>query len=296
MPRPWPVEGIAGETPVAEAAPKIIGVRLAELRHYRERALARTDAEDLHDMRVATRRLRAALRLLGGPLAEAARGVKALGDALGRVRDIDVLLGWLAEVRARAAPDELPGIDRLVEDQRQALPALEEAMRHTDERFQRELLPALLAHVGAAGFGKPLGGRLVRRAVAKRLRRVGERIARLESVDDAAGVHAARIAGKKARYDLELVEGAIGQPATDALARLKRLQELVGEVHDCDVRMTLLPERLAHADRVELPGLQRLLRETSDERHRFGEELARELETWRSDDVAEQLVSSVIGA
>ncbi len=69
MPRPWPVEGIAGETPVAEAAPKIIGVRLAELRHYRERALARTDAEDLHDMRVATRRLRAALRLLGGPLA-----------------------------------------------------------------------------------------------------------------------------------------------------------------------------------------------------------------------------------
>src|SRR5437868_5020496 len=101
MARPWNVEGIAGNTPVAEAAPKIIGVRLAELRHYRERALRRSDPEDLHDMRVATRRLRAALGLLGGPLAEAARGVKALGDALGEVRDVDVLLGWLDGERAQ---------------------------------------------------------------------------------------------------------------------------------------------------------------------------------------------------
>lgn len=293
MPRPWPVEGIAGETSVAEAAPKIIAVRLAEVRHYRERALQRTDPEDLHDLRVATRRLRAALRLLGGPLAEAERGVKALGDALGRVRDIDVLLGWLHEVRGRAAPDELPGIDRLAEDQRRALPPLEEALRLTDERFQRELLPVLLAHVGAAGFGKPLGGRGVRRAVARRLRQVGRRIARLDSAGDPAGVHAVRIAGKKARYDLELVEAAVGQPATDALARLKRLQELVGEVHDRDVRMALLPERLARVEHVELPGMQRLLRETSDERRQLGDELGAELDAWRGDDVAEQLAASI---
>src|SRR5438094_548081 len=134
MARAWSVEGIAGDTLVADAAPKIIGVRLAELRHYRERALARTDPEDLHDLRVATRRLRAALGLLGGPLGQAARGVKALGDALGEVRDVDVLLAWLAEAAARAEPDERPGIERFAEDERQRLPSLEAALRRTDER------------------------------------------------------------------------------------------------------------------------------------------------------------------
>ena len=82
-------------------------------------ALAGDDIEGVHDVRVASRRLRAAMDVAVGcfspswyrPLHDAA---KAITGALGEVRDRDVLLEALAAERAAAAPAEHAGIDRLI--------------------------------------------------------------------------------------------------------------------------------------------------------------------------------------
>ncbi len=91
-------------------------------------AIAGEDIEGVHDVRVASRRLRAAMDVAAPcfprswyrPLHGAA---KEITGALGEVRDRDVLLETLAEERAAAPPSERPGIDRLIariERERQA--------------------------------------------------------------------------------------------------------------------------------------------------------------------------------
>src|SRR5581483_12368454 len=114
------------ETPLAEAARHALALRLGDLEREAE-ALAQTrTADGVHDTRVATRRMRAALAL-AGDLEEARAEVKRFGDALGGVRDLDVRIEWLAE---RLSDGELPtearaGLERLVADQRAALPPRE---------------------------------------------------------------------------------------------------------------------------------------------------------------------------
>jgi CHAD domain-containing protein len=67
-----------------------------------------------------------------------------------------------------------------------------------------------------------------------------------------------RIAAKKARYELELVEDVLPE-AAEAVERLKPLQSLLGEVHDADVRLAFLPRYLVRVGRDEQPGAVRLV-------------------------------------
>lgn len=294
MAKPRIVEGLTAATPAADAAPRILAVRLAELTSYRDRALARVDPEDLHDLRVATRRLRAALQLVGGVLAQAGPGVKELGDALGLVRDVDVQILWLSAALDTAVVEERPGIEGLASERRAALLPLEANMRRAVERFWTHLAPAISLHLRAAGFPDPLGGPSVRRAVARRLRNVGRRIARLRSVDHVEDVHALRIAAKKARYALELVDPIYGASASNALHVLRPLQELLGDVHDRDVRLDLLLDGIERSSRADQPGLVRLLKEDLIERRRLAVDLAAELEGWRSEQRATALADRLL--
>jgi CHAD domain-containing protein len=83
-------------------------------------AIAGEDIEGVHDVRVASRRLRAAMDVAVGcfpdswyrPMHNLA---KEITGALGEVRDRDVLLEHLTKQREAAAPGERPGIDRLIE-------------------------------------------------------------------------------------------------------------------------------------------------------------------------------------
>jgi CHAD domain-containing protein len=296
MARPRPIDGLTPETPVGAAAPRILALRLEELASFRDPTLGRTDPEDLHDLRVATRRLRAALRLVGGILAQAAPAVKELGAALGRVRDIDVQVEWLEGALAGAGPAERVALGRLHAERRALLPPREARMREAIARFWTHLVPALQPHLRAAGFAEPLGGPRVRGAVVRRLRAVGRRVAGLRGVDHVDDVHALRIAAKKARYDLELVEPIYGATASNALSALKHLQELLGEIHDRDVRRTLLLDALTHSAPPDHPGLVHLLQTDLLERRRLGKALEEELQRWRDEGRAEALAHLIAGS
>jgi CHAD domain-containing protein len=117
------IDGLSADQPYELAAAQVVEVRSAELIDHANGVLDLGDIERLHDMRVATRRLRATLEIFEPCFSRkewkaTLRGVKALADALGERRDRDVAIAALEEVRqAMPAPDR-PGVNTLIESLR----------------------------------------------------------------------------------------------------------------------------------------------------------------------------------
>jgi CHAD domain-containing protein len=142
MAKPAPIHFEESMT-FGQAAVATIGVRSHELFASAPHVLDTADIERVHDMRVASRRLRAALEVFA-PCFEPKehrmllREVKRLADALGARRDPDVQIEQLRELRAQLEPDEQPGVDVLIARARerqvagnaQLSEALEAALAH----------------------------------------------------------------------------------------------------------------------------------------------------------------------
>ena len=110
--------------PFADAARRAVAVRARELFEHSENVLDTSDIERVHDMRVATRRLRAALEVFAAAFAPeehkpVLRDVKRLADALGERRDPDVHIEEFTKLRASMAPADQPGVEVLLADLRE---------------------------------------------------------------------------------------------------------------------------------------------------------------------------------
>ena len=138
--------------PYALAAARIVRVRADELFDHSEGVLDTSDIERVHDMRVASRRLRAVLEIFEpcfpqGDFKTVLRDVKALADALGERRDPDVHIEDMEELEKHMLAAFRPGIDALV-DQLRARQArgndiLAAALDHADECRLHERLHSL---------------------------------------------------------------------------------------------------------------------------------------------------------
>src|SRR5262245_32897606 len=91
MARATPIAGLTRRTRVNDAAPRILQARLADVRRWESRVAASLRGEPIHAMRVATRRLRAVLKLFPNDGLRPNGELKRLQDALGRVRDLEIL-------------------------------------------------------------------------------------------------------------------------------------------------------------------------------------------------------------
>jgi CHAD domain-containing protein len=213
------------------------------------------DIEALHDMRVATRRMRTAMAIFAGVLpAEVLAlrdGMGWLADVLGEVRDLDVQLEWL---RAEAAAHPAPGTPQ----GSPLLPVVACLERHRAEARVRMLAALNSArHAGLveaatsrlrAGATTPEGATPALRAAPVLLRkpwkRLDRRARRLLPASPAADYHAARIRAKRLRYAAEFVTGLYGKPAARLVAALKRTQDELGRRQDAAINIERL-ERLA---------------------------------------------------
>ena len=120
MAKASPIPGLREDDAFAAAAAKIVAVRTRELADEAAGVLDVDDIERVHDMRVATRRLRAALEVFAPCFPkkrrrEALKAVKALADALGERRDRDVTIAALAAFETEIAAPDRPGIRNLIE-------------------------------------------------------------------------------------------------------------------------------------------------------------------------------------
>lgn len=109
-----------GADTYVESAARVVAVRSREVFEHSAGVLDMTDIERVHDMRVATRRLRAALEVFrdafpAGELKPVLRDVKRLADALGERRDPDVQLEHFSELREELPEADRPGIDLLLD-------------------------------------------------------------------------------------------------------------------------------------------------------------------------------------
>jgi CHAD domain-containing protein/CYTH domain-containing protein len=232
------------------------GIRIAQ-GHLRdaEDALRRLrdpkDAEALHDFRVSVRRLRSLLRAyrrwLGGAAGKKVRRrLRRLGEATNAGRDAEVQLAWLAEAHVPLARRERTGSAWLARRLRQR---------------KREAYRAARKQV-RAGFGRAAdmvrrrldavrdGGPIFRDAFVTLLREhaadLEARLAVVQDARDEVEAHGARISAKRLRYLLEPVRPDLSE-ARAAVNHLKRLQDILGDLHDAHVLAASLADALEAA-------------------------------------------------
>ncbi len=154
MARARDVPGFDCGEPFGIAAARIVSVRAEEVFAHADGVLDLDQPENLHDMRVATRRLRAALEICEAcfppkRFRKALKRVKLLADALGERRDLDVeieFLGDFAETAPEADRAALAGrIESLREQQREVNEALAPRLRKKRLRKLRRRLRKLVA-------------------------------------------------------------------------------------------------------------------------------------------------------
>jgi CHAD domain-containing protein len=150
------IPGLEPELSFREVAALAVGTRADELWDNESRALDTHDIEGVHDMRVATRRLRAAMEIFAPVFPkkrhrEALAEVKALADALGERRDPDVMIAGLRELESELTREDRPGIESLVDElragQAEANAQLERTLAQAGEERLRERLKLLAAEV-----------------------------------------------------------------------------------------------------------------------------------------------------
>ncbi len=154
MAKARPIDGLHAGMPFIEAAALTVRMRADELFAHAEGVLDTDDIDRVHDMRVATRRLRAVLEIYApcfppDALKTVPKDVKALADGLGARRDPDVQLEDLASFAASLQPEDAPGIelfaDRLRAAQADGNTLLATALRQAEEHGLRARLDALVA-------------------------------------------------------------------------------------------------------------------------------------------------------
>ncbi|WP_308258897.1 CHAD domain-containing protein [Pseudonocardia sp. H11422] len=248
---PTPLTAAPADPP-AHHVRAALDLRLRALLHHDPGTRTGEDIEDLHQMRVSVRRMRATLKA-ARPLLDAAwaDGLRAelgwLGRALGPVRDLDVMLLRLRGEAALLPPAEQAAAEGLVaalETERTAARA--EMLAALDAPRYTALLERLVDAIRlplptpSATQAQPALVDLVRKE-ARKLSKAVEKAG--ENPPDET-LHALRILGKRVRYTGELVEPALGKPVRRLLKATAELQEVLGDHQDACVAEQRIRELL----------------------------------------------------
>jgi len=223
------------------------------------------EKDAVHEMRVAARRLRATLRLLR--LEKLDPKVKALQDALGEVRDLQLQIDWL---RGRDAA--------LGRSRRAKLREAEQVLRRELRRWHSSTLPAIVEAI--AGASVPTSRKLSK-VVRRRLDRLQERLERARTRPTSRALHRVRISAKQVRYLLEVAHDSLPEKVMRLQSDLKTLQTALGELHDVDVRIGLAN------------GKPRLLREQEEARKQLCKIAEAQLARWHKQRLLERVEAAL---
>ena len=223
------------------------------------------DPEDVHDARVAIRRMRTAMRIFSDALPARTRKMrdewKWLGSVLGDVRDLDVHLRQLATWTAQAAGDEaelgaLKMVASMLEERR--FVARSALLKALDSRRARRMHDALAAML-TIGPGRHAAARPPVVLAAPEL--VVQRYRKVRSLGDHVGedaaphaLHTLRIRLKRLRYTVEFFEPLYGKPSRAFVRRVVALQDVLGEHQDATAAVRMLHD-IATDGRVLEPDL-----------------------------------------
>lgn len=300
--------------------PVVLRAQVNAMCRHREAALNWKDPEGVHDMRVLSRRLRSSINdfrpyLRKGSLPRLK--LRTIAGRLGEVRDIDVALIALQQLRSKTKGAAADGIKLLAVElrarRRTARAMLTNTLQeHAIEGFRKEFLAKLRAMLivvpsepQTETYASPL---------AVSFRSLGNDIisARLKDFVSASSclympyqikkLHELRILAKRLRYSLELFALGWGKEMETMAKEVAQMQTSLGELHDCDVWIQDLGSRLKRTARkasTEQPELQMragatwLLKHFAAARAEHYRAAVSRWEQWQAEGFLEQIAAKV---
>jgi CHAD domain-containing protein len=215
--------------------------------HSLEPSVRRDEPDAVHQMRVATRRLRGTLRSFGDVIPRAETGrlaeeIKWLGGLLGPVRDGEVLSEHL-HATAGTVPVELLIGPVQARIQGHYAPVRAQARTELIAALDSQRYARLLADLDRLTLEPPLGPRatapareVLPAAVRKAYRQAKRRMRRAGNAPPGqrrdTGLHEARKSARRARSAAEAATPAVGKKAGTFAKRMKKVQSVIGEHHD----------------------------------------------------------------
>lgn len=208
-------------------------------------------------MRVASRRLRAALDVFGfcyirSETKALRREIRQVTGALGPARDLDVLIEFLERFQQEGPPDDRDALDLLIHhkiDERRRLDA--DLRRTVKDLKRRKLLRRVKEFARSAHNGHPIKARkpeeidlpapdspadsFAEPLLSPRLETLLSWLPEVRASGESQALHSMRIDAKRLRYAMEPFARTLGEDFAGVLADVRKVQEVLGEVHDCDV-------------------------------------------------------------
>ncbi len=210
------------------------------------------EIEPVHQARVASRRMRAGLRMFGDCFDAKMAGqwrkrIRNLTKGLGRARDLDVhiefLDGFLAGLDEKDRRHR-PGVERLRLRLRQQRDAIQPKVIRTLDALQKGNFMAEMAgelekelfqlRYGGATLQSPYAFERAAAHIRRRRQDLLRREQTLSDPADADGHHQLRIDAKRLRYTMEICDAVYEGQLHPAIKAIKKVQSLLGDIHDCD--------------------------------------------------------------
>jgi CHAD domain-containing protein/adenylate cyclase class IV len=243
---------------MALAAIKVLRLHFNKMLAHEKGTRLGDDPEELHDMRVATRRMRMALRIFAPYLDTeevhpALKGLRRTGRRLGVVRDLDVFKGKAVKYVERLPQrrrGELEGLLAAWDLEYAARRA--ELIAYLDGRSYRRFVERMaeLLEEPPERLSAPGGQGTVAQVLPMLLHRdVADVLGAGALVGPGAPLtrfHELRIAGKALRYTLEFFAAPLGRGALPLIATMKGLQDHLGDLQDAVVASGLVRDYLTH--------------------------------------------------
>ena len=244
--------GVTAEDLHAEAGRKVLRFHLARMLAREPGTRDGSDPEELHGMRVATRRMRAAWRVFGDAYQpdrtrSFRRRLRELAALLGGVRDLDVLIEATEAYGAAIGGPDLRGLQPLLAAWRSDRDlARVQLIVELDSKGHRRFVDDYVDFVSSPGRDAvPVETTLphrVRDTASSRIWTAYEHVRAYEAVlrwADVPTLHQLRIAAKRLRYTLEFVREPLGEDAAPLIARVVALQDHLGFMNDAEVAATM---------------------------------------------------------
>jgi CHAD domain-containing protein len=259
------IKGIKCKSVASAGIKLVLLTRFEELYGFHETALDWGDPEGVHSMRVASRRLRSALRdftpyLRKRALSGVLKELKDIADALGEVRDQDVAIMALEKI-VHHAPEELsPALQQFIGVRREVRDRAREELKATLEQTElKELESAFVASVEEATAtrdpAKPqiTFQEMSRVVILGRLKELEKLSVGLYQPYEIEILHDMRIAAKRLRYAIELFQQCWRRSIAGYAKRTAGIQTALGDVHDCDVWIESVGKEILSAKKQKQP-------------------------------------------
>jgi CHAD domain-containing protein len=254
------VEAVAATDTMAEAGRKLLLGEFIKMLQHEAGSRSGDDIEDVHDMRVAIRRMRSAFRLLK-PYYKAKdvrpfrRALRGLGETSGDVRDLDVMIDNLHAFQLTLDADSQADLQTTIDElDERRVAAREDLIEALDGKAYRRFVKSFGDFVTT-----PIETKISSAVTPFQVRHllpsmIYDRLAAVRAYDtvladaDSPTLHALRIEFKRLRYTVSLFEGVLGETIKEFIDELKVSQDTLGMVNDAATARTRLDALLEGSD------------------------------------------------